>query len=105
MTVPEPASARYEIKLACAPDSLDGVRAWVQGHPALFVETYPPRQVNNIYLDTFAADDLNTHLSGIGRRQKLRFRWYGEDDTAVRGSLELKCRSGHLGWFLGTGFR
>jgi hypothetical protein len=91
-------SVRYEIKLACSPERLPEVRAWVCVHPALFVETFAPRQVNNVYLDTMAANDLGAHLGGVGRRQKLRFRWYGEEHTDVRGILELKCRSGHLGW-------
>jgi hypothetical protein len=95
-----PESARYEIKLACSPEHLPEVRAWIRLHPALFVETYAPRQVNNVYLDTLAASDLDAHLGGSGQRQKLRFRWYGEEHTAVRGILELKCRSGHLGWKL-----
>lgn len=96
--VPEPQSARYEIKLACTPEHMPKVRAWIRGHPALFCETYPPRQVNNIYLDSLAAHDLDAHLGGIGQRQKLRFRWYGEGRRDVRGTLELKCRSGRLGW-------
>jgi len=100
MSHPVPDSPRYEVKLACAPERLAEVRFWVRDHPALFNETYPPRQVNNVYLDSTAGDDLNAHLSGIGRREKLRFRWYGEDHTAVRGTLELKSRSGHLGWKL-----
>ena len=100
MSHPVPDSPRYEIKLACAPERLAELRSWVRDHPALFIETYPPRQVNNVYLDSTAVDDLNAHLSGIGRREKLRFRWYGEEHTAVRGALELKCRSGHLGWKL-----
>jgi hypothetical protein len=98
MFVPERELARYEIKLACIPECLPELRAWIQEHPALFCESYPPRQVNNIYLDSLAADNLETHLSGVGLRQKLRFRWYGEEHTAASGSLELKCRSGHLGW-------
>jgi hypothetical protein len=63
-----------------------------------FVETYPLRQINNVYLDSQAAGSLEDHLSGVSRRQKLRFRWYGKDPTAVQGSLELKCRAGRLGW-------
>jgi hypothetical protein len=86
--------------MACAQAHLPEVRAWIQLHPALFGVTFAPRQVNNIYLDTHAANDLNAHLSGVARRQKLRYRWYGEDHTAARGSLELKCRSGNLGWKL-----
>ena len=95
---PARASARYEVKLGCAPERMPEVRAWIGMHPALFCTSYPPRQVNNIYLDSLDAHDLDAHLSGVGQRQKLRFRWYGEDRSDVRGLLEIKCRSGHLGW-------
>jgi hypothetical protein len=95
---PAAASARYEIKMTCDEVYLPEVRSWVRLHPDGYVETYPPRQVNNIYMDTFGADYLADHLSGVGDRQKLRFRWYGRQDTQVQGILELKGKSGHLGW-------
>jgi hypothetical protein len=92
------ASARYEVKMTCDEIYLPEVRSWVRLHPDGFVEAYPPRQVNNVYLDTFGAGHLADHLSGVGDRQKLRFRWYGRQDTHVQGILELKGKSGHLSW-------
>ena len=93
-----PESTRYEVKMTCPELYLADVRSWVCLHPDLFLEAYPPRQVNNIYLDTYAADYMRDHLDGVGSRQKLRFRWYGEDHKSVQGVLEQKCKSGHLGW-------
>jgi hypothetical protein len=89
---------RYEIKMTCEEVFLPQVRSSVMLHPAGFVEAYPPRQVNNIYLDTLGLDCLHDHIDGAAERSKLRFRWYGPDYTVVRGTLELKHRAGHLGW-------
>jgi hypothetical protein len=90
-------STRYEVKMTCPETYLPEVRSWVRVQSDPFVETYPPRQVNNVYLDNEAASSLEDHLSGVSSRRKLRFRWYGEDASAVRGNLELKCRTGRLG--------
>jgi hypothetical protein len=90
--------ARYEIKSTCDEFYLPDVRAWVNLHPDAFVETYPPRQVNNLYFDTREMDCLIDNLSGTGQRRKLRLRWYGDSYSAVRGTLELKCKSNQLGW-------
>jgi hypothetical protein len=92
------ASARYEIKMTCEEMYLPEVRSWVQLHPERFRTAYPSRQVNNIYLDTFEMDHLDIHLSGVSDREKLRFRWYGGDDTAVQGILELKGKTASLSW-------
>jgi hypothetical protein len=89
---------RYEIKMTCEEVYLPLVRSLILLHPAGFSEAYPPRQVNNIYLDTPALDCLNDHIDGAVERSKLRFRWYGPDHAAVRGILELKRKVGHLGW-------
>ena len=91
-------SARYEIKMTCDEVYLPDVRAWVNLHPAVFVEAYPPRQVNSLYFDTREAGCLTDNLVGISERTKLRFRWYGEDFSTVRGACELKCKLNQLGW-------
>ena len=89
---------RYEIKSTCDDIYLPDVRAWVNLHPSAFIEAYPPRQVNSLYFDTREIDCLIDNLIGTGQRKKLRLRWYGDDYTAVQGTLELKCRSNQLGW-------
>ena len=89
---------RYEVKMTCDEVHLPEVRSWVRLHPAGFVEAYPSRQVNNVYLDTVELDCLNDHLDGIAERSKLRFRWYGQDPSSVRGVLELKHKSSRVGY-------
>ncbi len=89
---------RYEVKMTCSEMYLAEARAWVRLHPDLFVEAYPPRQVNNLYFDTAELACLDANLIGIGDRAKLRLRWYGGEHDAVRGALELKHKANQLGW-------
>ncbi len=90
---------RYEFKIPCAPALLPEIEAWVRLHPAHWRVSYPPRQVNNIYFDSPDLQDLNANLSGVGRREKLRLRWYGPELTCVTGAqLERKCKDGLAGW-------
>jgi hypothetical protein len=90
---------RYEFKIPCDPLRLPEVEAWVRLHPAHWRVSYPPRQVNNIYFDSPDLQDMNANLSGVGRREKLRLRWYGPDITRIADAqLELKCKEGLVGW-------
>ena len=97
-------NARYEFKIPCPPTLALEIETWVRLHPAHWRMSYPPRQVNNIYFDSFDLRDLNANLGGFGRREKLRLRWYGPDITRVyrqagkTAQLELKCKEGLVGW-------
>ncbi len=96
----EPAdrSLRYELKLECETVHLDQVASWIRLHSAGFRETYAPRQVNSLYLDTLSFDSLNDHIDGVPERRKLRFRWYGPDLGSARGQMELKNKRERVGW-------
>jgi len=90
---------RYEFKIPCDPALLPEIETWLRLHPAHWRVSYPPRQVNNIYFDSFDLQDLNANLSGFGQREKLRLRWYGSDLALVSGAqLERKRRLGLAGW-------
>lgn len=96
---------RYEFKIPCPSTMILEIETWVRLHPAHWRMSYPPRQVNNIYFDTPDLQDLNANLGGVGRREKLRLRWYGADITRVAAGqtgqpaqLELKCKDGQIGW-------
>ena len=92
----DPASDwRYELKLTCDVEALGQARNWIRLHPEGFRTAYPPRVVNNIYLDTLELEALNANLSGVSGKQKLRIRWYGEDTD--RPTLELKYKQNWLG--------
>ncbi len=92
-------NARYEYKLPCDPALLPEIEAWVRLHPAHWRVSYPPRQVNNIYFDSPDLHDFNANLSGAGRREKLRLRWYGSELARIAGAqLERKHKEGLAGW-------
>jgi hypothetical protein len=90
---------RYERKFVVAGVGVDAVRWEVIRHKAMFAEAYPPRRVNNIYLDTPLRRDYADNLRGVGDRAKTRIRWYGDLFGPVETPrLEFKIKSGLVGW-------
>ncbi len=89
---------RYEIKLVAHGLSLDLARAWVRTHSGAFVPSYPPRRVNNLYLDTHGLQWLEDSLEGISERRKVRVRWYGDAASDIRGVLEVKRKLDQVSW-------
>jgi hypothetical protein len=90
---------RLEVKVPLPARYRAQVAAWVRVHTAQWRVAYPPRQVNNVYLDTPDFAGLLANLSGIAERSKLRLRWYGPDEARVTaGVLELKRKQGAAGW-------
>ena len=89
---------RYEIKMAVQ----ESAYTWVRAN--LFLDTsgirrlHPPRRVQSVYFDTMGQTALEENLAGISHREKIRFRWYGDDVRSVRGQLERKVRHNQLGW-------
>jgi hypothetical protein len=71
--------------------------ALVRRHPALFHAVYPPRQVNNVYLDSPGLKDYFDHVSGIPDRVKTRIRWYGRLSGDIETPiLERKVKRGSI---------
>lgn len=95
---PFPPNLRYERKFLAEPMSLAEALALVRRHPALFREAYPPRSVNNIYLDSPALRDYYDHIQGVACRSKMRIRWYGSCGVTVEQPvLERKIKRGAVG--------
>jgi SPX domain protein involved in polyphosphate accumulation len=89
---------RYERKFLV--DELDDheVRAIVKLHPSVFTQAYPPRFVNNIYLDSQDMGNYLDNVSGVGDRRKVRIRWYGELFGRIdHPILEFKIKRGLVG--------
>lgn len=91
---------RYEVKYVARATELHRLLSWVRISQAGFTEPFPPRQVNNVYFDTFDQFAYAENLSGASARSKIRFRWYGEVDEPEKGTLEVKRRRGGVGWKL-----
>lgn len=90
---------RYERKFLLTGVDAAQARMILRRHRAMFHEPYPPRYVNNIYMDTPEFDNYEDNLAGAAERRKVRVRWYHDlfrwvDD----GVLEFKVKSGFVGW-------
>lgn len=86
---------RYEKKFIAEGFTLAEAAARVRRHPAAFREAFPPRIVNNIYLDSPTRRDYHAHINGASNRTKTRVRWYGPQfETVERPVLERKLKRG-----------
>jgi hypothetical protein len=92
------AGLRREVKMIAEALAEADVLASLRLHPAGLRESFPPRVVQSLYLDSPFQTALTDNLAGISQRRKLRFRWYGDDCKQVRGILEEKLRRNQLGW-------
>jgi len=89
---------RYEKKSLVKGCSLAQIMHFIKMHPAMFRELYPPRFVNNIYLDTPLLSDYFSNLNGYPSRGKVRVRWYHQLFRNVNnGILEFKIKEGEVG--------
>lgn len=94
----EAAAFRYERKFIVEQMEPAQVYALIKLHPAFFYEPYPPRYINNIYLDTPDMKYYEENVSGVKDRRKVRIRWYGElFGHAQKPTLELKIKDGLVG--------
>jgi VTC domain-containing protein len=94
MTSPLP-HLRYEKKFIAEGCTLAEILATVKRHPSAFREAYPPRVVNNLYLDSPSRRDYHDHINGAANRTKTRVRWYGARfEAAERPMLERKLKRG-----------
>lgn len=90
-------SYRYERKFLIENHSPHSVEGAVHLHPAGFHRIYPPRFVNNIYLDTPLLRNYREAVDGIASRLKARIRWYGDLFAAdISACLELKGKEGNV---------
>lgn len=86
---------RFEKKFVAEGFTLAEVLARVRRLPSAFREVYPPRTVNNIYLDSPSRGDYHAHVNGVANRSKTRVRWYGQPRGLVeQPRLELKQKRG-----------
>lgn len=89
---------RYERKFVAEKVPRMVAETMVKQNSAFFVNTFPARQVNNIYFDTPGMDCYFDNLFGVGNRWKVRIRWYGELFGDIKSPvLEFKIKKGFTG--------
>ena len=93
-----PETLRFERKLLAPGLSLVEVLTIVRTHPGMFVQAFPDRQVNNLYLDSPGLRSFVDHVRGLANRSKTRIRWYGPGaERAETPVLEEKIKAGSIG--------
>ena len=89
---------RYERKFLVSELDHHQAIALIKRHPYLFYQPYPPRYINNFYLDTVEMDNYQDNVSGAENRRKVRLRWYGELFGEIeKSTLEFKIKRGLVG--------
>ena len=89
---------RYERKFFIDELTCQEVKSLIKLHPALFIEIYHQRYVNNIYFDSFDMKSYFDNIDGAADRMKVRIRWYGDLFGLIEEpTLELKIKKGLLG--------
>jgi len=91
-------SIRYERKFVISHLTLFQLEALVKTHPFFFLEIYPTRFVNNIYLDSFSLENYFDRIAGAPNSVKVRIRWYGDLSGKIeKPFLEIKMKEGLTG--------
>jgi hypothetical protein len=86
---------RYERKFVLDALPPHTAEAAVRRHPAMFLEEFPARFVNSLYLDSPLLRRYYEHRAGVSRRAKIRIRWYEALSGPASGlQLEVKQREG-----------
>ena len=89
---------RYERKYRIEWNDPKPLMVWLRQHPAGFSESYPQRQINNIYYDTPELRCFAENMAGVNQRSKYRIRWYGTDGArATHPRLAVKMKHNELG--------
>jgi SPX domain protein involved in polyphosphate accumulation len=91
-------TGRLERKCQVEDLTMHQIQSIIKLHPKLFHSPYPPRFVNNLYLDTNELDNYFANVFGYPNRRKVRIRWYGELFGETRQPvLEIKIKEGMVG--------
>ena len=89
---------RHERKYTLPAHLAGEVAVWLRRRPGGLRPVYAPRYVNSLYFDGPERPRYLENVEGLGWRNKVRIRWYGElwGDVA-EPVLEVKLKAGHAG--------
>ena len=91
-------SWRHETKYTVPPAGAGLIAGRLPLLPQGLRQVYPPRWVNSLYFDALTGERYLQTVEGLGRRIKVRLRWYGEAWGEVASALlEIKRKAGHAG--------
>lgn len=89
---------RFERKFIYQNADLEEIIQRVFANSFCFSEVFARRKVNNIYFDDNNYSYYKQNVAGIGKREKFRLRWYGDDFNRIKDpTFEIKSKFGEVG--------
>lgn len=89
---------RYERKFIFSSTHLEDLVQQLYSNSFGFKEIFEKRSVNNVYFDDQNFNFYKQNVSGVGKREKYRLRWYGDNFSKVENpSIEIKKKFGEVG--------
>jgi len=59
-----------------------------------FIDDFEDRKINSLYFDTHNLEQLTNSTSGSNRKEKFRYRYYGNSEERLYGQWEIKQKTG-----------
>jgi len=87
---------RRETKFVFEDTDVKTIRALLQGSSKRLVHNQPVSIVRSIYFDDVGLSACHANLDGLGRRRKLRLRWYDQLKPGIDCYLEIKWRENRV---------
>jgi len=88
---------RYERKFMISELDFQSIEHLIKHNPAMFLERFTERRVNNLYFDSVDFRNYHEKVAGISERLKIRIRWYGKLFGLIKNPvLEIKIKKGEL---------
>jgi len=87
---------RNEIKYLFPSADVGKLRRILVSNCRRLIYNEPVSTVRSIYLDTWNLTAAHANLDGIGRRQKVRLRWYDHSEPPAVFFFEIKWRKNRL---------
>ena len=88
---------RLESKFVSNISQLNHFLSWLYSSKLVFKKQYNDRKINSFYYDTISLKSISDNIDGISNRDKLRLRWYGENQLPNDCTLEIKHKRNSVG--------
>lgn len=87
---------RKEVKYVCENADTNKMRILLETNFKRTIYKEPVSLVRSIYFDDCCLSSCKANLDGLGKRRKIRIRWYDKDRNAKNFFFEIKIRNNSL---------
>ena len=85
---------RVELKYSLKTNEVNNFYHKLYRAPFSFIDDFEERKVNSFYFDTNDLKQLDNSLAGSNKKEKFRYRFYGNSQSRLNGQWEVKRKMG-----------